>query len=82
MKGYSLILLLALFSCNKEENTTTNEAKQTVVKDCNCDRVVEVKPANIVNYGTVYYCITINDCSGVQRNKEIWNNKPIIGQCK
>ena len=82
MKGYSLILLLTLFSCNKEENTTTNEAKQTVVKDCNCDRVVEVKPANIVNYGTVYYYITINDCSGVQRNKEVWNNKPIIGQCK
>lgn len=82
MKGFSLILLLALFSCNKEENTTTNEAKQTVVKDCNCDRVVKVFEYNIMYAGTYYDTWLINDCSGLQTFKTIKNNKPIIGQCK
>ena len=81
MKGFSLILLLALISCNKEENTTTNEAKQTVVKDCNCDRVAKVLEWNISGVGKVYDTWLINDCSGVQTFKTIKNNKPIIGQC-
>lgn len=81
MKGFSLILLLALFSCNKEENTTTNEAKQTVVKDCNCDRIVKVVEFNISGAGTVYDYWMINDCSGLQTFKERYGSKPIVGQC-
>ena len=82
MKEFSLILLLALFSCEKYESTTINEAKQTVVKDCDCDRVVYVNEFNL-NNGTKFGSYsTINDCSGLQRDKEWTYNKPKIGECK
>ena len=75
---------VALFSCSKEEQQQT--------QDCNCDRVVEATTFNIVgtpqnpaiNYYTVY--TTINDCTGIQRQKNFTttNNaqSPKVGECR
>lgn len=78
-----LTALIALSSCSNEEEQP---------KDCNCDRVVEASTFNIVgtpqnpaiNYYTVY--TTINDCTGIQRQKDFTttNNalSPKVGQCR
>jgi hypothetical protein len=76
-----VLISLVLFSCKKQSNTTTNSAQQTVVKDCNCDRVAKVFEYNVTPYGTFYDTWLINDCSGVQTFKTIHGNKPILGQC-
>ena len=79
---YLILISLIILGCKKESNTTTNSAQQTVVKDCNCDRVVFVNEFNMPDYGKWGHYSTINDCSGLQRDKQ-WNgNKPVIGQCK
>jgi hypothetical protein len=79
-----IIALVTLLSCSNED-----EQQQ---EDCNCDRVVEATTFNIVgtpqnpaiNYYTVY--ITINDCTGIQRQKDFTttNNaqSPKVGQCR
>ena len=85
MKKLLLITaLIALASCSNEEEQQT--------QDCNCDRVVEATTFNIVgtpqnpaiNYYTVY--TTINDCTGIQRQKNFTttNNaqSPKVGQCR
>lgn len=78
-----LITAITLMSCSKEEEQT---------KNCNCDRVVEANTFIIVgtpqnpalNYYTVY--TTINDCTGVQRQKDFTttNNSlsPKVGECR
>lgn len=83
-----LLILLAIFTlaCSREEEEQQNNL------DCNCDRVVEVNTFNIVgtpqNPATVYHSvyITINDCSGIQRQKTFdttnINQVPRIGQCR
>jgi hypothetical protein len=78
---YLILISLIILGCKKESNTTTNSAQQTVVKDCNCDRVVKIFPYNVSTLGTYYDTWLINDCSGVQTFKTIHNNKPILGQC-
>ena len=83
MKKLLLITaLIALSGCSNEEEQQT--------QDCNCDRVVEATTFNIVgtpqnpaiNYYTVY--TTINDCTGIQRQKNFTttNNaqSPKVGQ--
>lgn len=82
MKGFSLFLLLALISCGKPKNTVTNETQQEVTKDCNCDRVVSVNQFSNPDMTQWGYYTTINDCSGVQRDKQWKYNKPKIGECK
>jgi hypothetical protein len=79
---YLILISLIILGCKKESNTTTNSAQQTVVKDCNCDRVVFVNEFNL-NDGTKFggYS-TINDCSGVQRDKDWKGSKPVMGQCR
>ena len=85
MKKLLLITaLVTLLSCSNED-----EQQQ---EDCNCDRVVEASTFNIVgtpqnpaiNYYTVY--TTINDCTGIQRQKNFTttNNaqSPKVGQCR
>jgi hypothetical protein len=85
MKKLLLITaLVTLLSCSNED-----EQQQ---EDCNCDRVVEATTFNIVgtpqnpaiNYYTVY--TTINDCTGIQRQKNFTttNNaqSPKVGQCR
>jgi hypothetical protein len=87
MKKLLLLAAALLFiSCSKEEDVEENQL------DCNCDRVVEVNTFNIVgtpenpalNY--VSYYITLNDCTGIQRNKQftttIQAQIPQIGQCR
>ena len=82
-KLFLFTTLLALLGCSQEEEQTN---------DCNCDRVVEANTFSIVgtpqnpamNYYTVY--ITINDCTGIQRQKDYTttNNSlsPKVGQCR
>ncbi len=85
MKKLLLITaLIALSGCSNEEEQQT--------QDCNCDRVVEATtfiivgtPQNpAINYYTVY--TTINDCTGIQRQKNFTttNNaqSPKVGQCR
>ncbi len=71
MKKILLLSLIAL-SCNKELDTPSNE---TVVENCNCDRIVSIKKFYIVGdaqsndpSGT-YSChiTTINDCNKMQK---------------
>jgi uncharacterized lipoprotein YmbA len=74
---------ITLIGCSEEEQQE---------QDCNCDRVVEASTFNIVgtpqnpaiNYYTVY--TTINDCTGIQRQKDFTttNNalSPKVGQCR
>lgn len=84
MKKLLLIAtLITLSSCSNEDEQQ---------RDCNCDRVVEANTFNIVgtpqnpamNYYTVY--TTINDCTGVQRQKDFTttNNSlsPKVGDCR
>jgi len=79
------VLLLALFftfaSC-------TNDEEKEIVKDCNCNRVVEVVTMNIVaGNGQVgvtkfYKYTTINDCTGIQRESGFTTESVTKGQCK
>jgi len=74
-----LLVLFAIFltSCtlSKEEETP---------KDCKCNRVVEVTSFNMQGQYTFGTYITINDCTGIQR-QSTWkysHNKPSKGDCK
>ena len=84
MKKLALISVLfaTMLSCSKDE------IKEEVVKDCYCDRVVEVLTMNIVNgSGSVgvtkmYKYTTINDCTGIQRESSFSTQSVSVGQCK
>lgn len=81
-KVLGILAISLLISCSKDE------IKEEVVKDCYCDRVVEVITMNIVNgNGTVgvtklYKYTTINDCTGIQRESSFSSQSVLIGQCK
>lgn len=78
-----LVTAILLISCSEEEEQSQN---------CNCDRVVKANTFNVVgtpqnpalNYYTVY--TTINDCTGVQRQKTHSttnsNDIPSVGDCR
>lgn len=77
------MMSLLLFACQKEE------VIKEEIKDCECDRVVERHKFNMVGNqaGQIVYFgdyITINDCTGIQRNGD-WDSlhdpEPIVGQC-
>ena len=82
MKKLALILFATMLSCTKDE------IKEDVVKDCYCNRVVEVLTMNIVNgSGSVgvtklYKYTTINDCTGIQRESSFSTQSVSVGQCK
>ena len=72
-----LIAGILVISCSKDDNAEAPE------QDCNCNRVVEVSSFNMLNQYTFGTFVTINDCTGVQRNYQ-WqyeSNKPKIGSC-
>jgi hypothetical protein len=85
-----LLLSVALIATSCSSNDDT--APATVVQDCNCDRVVEANTFNVVgtpqnpamNYYTAY--TTINDCTGVQRERNhtttVSSTIPKIGECR
>jgi hypothetical protein len=80
MKAEILGLLagILLVGCSKDDNAESPE------QDCNCNRVVEVSSFNMMGQYTFGTYITINDCTGVQRQYQ-WqyeNNKPKVGSCK
>ena len=85
MKKITLILALALFSCEKENVTPTAQTTQTTL-DCNCNRVVSSNSFNLpggVSYG---YWSTVNDCTNQTINGQ-WSSidgqtKPVVGTCK
>ena len=79
------VLAIGMLACTPED-------EQTTTPDCDCDRVVEVHTFNVIgtpenpaiNYHSRY--TTINDCSGIQREKThnttFQNQIPQIGQCR
>ena len=74
------IIAGVIVSCKKEEITPTKPIV-AISKDCDCDRVVFVNQfsmADMTQWGTYS---TINDCTGLQKNKNWKYNKPAIGQC-
>lgn len=83
MRLLLIVTAIMLMGCSEEEEPP---------KDCNCDRVVDLNTFTFVgtpenpalNYYTTY--TTINDCTGVQKQKEhtTTNNafSPKIGQCR
>jgi hypothetical protein len=81
----SILTAAALFtSCKKE-------VEPTPVLDCDCDRVVEANYFNIAGAagGQPFIhvsFITINDCTGVQKNRNETHysmvTAPKVGDCK
>jgi hypothetical protein len=72
-----LIAGILLVGCSKDDNASAPE------QDCNCNRVVEVNSFTLADRSTFGTYITINDCTGVQRQYQ-WqyeNNKPKVGSC-
>lgn len=85
MKKITLILALALFSCEKDNVTPTTQTTQTTL-DCDCDRVVSSSSFNLpggVSYG---YWSTVNDCTNQTVNGQWWSSngetRPVVGTCK
>lgn len=78
MKKYILILLAVIVS------SCTLSGEDELTKDCGCNRVVEVSSFTLPDRSVFGTYITINDCTGVQRQSS-WKysyNKPQKGDCK
>jgi hypothetical protein len=77
MKKILLLLVGAVLisSCTPEEDATQ------VKKDCGCNRIVEVSSFYMPDRSVFGTFVTINDCTGVQRNYQWQNNKPQKGSC-
>jgi hypothetical protein len=74
-------ILLVLFAVIISSCTATDIDDNL---DCKCNRVVEVSSFNLPDRTTFGTYITINECTGVQRQYQ-WqyeNNKPKKGDCK
>ena len=59
-------------------------ASDEVPKDCKCNRVVEVSSFTLPDRTTFGTYITINDCTGIQR-QSTWkysHDKPQKGDCR
>ena len=52
-----------------------------IPKDCGCNRIVEVSSFYMADRSVFGTFVTINDCTGVQRNYQWQNNKPQKGSC-
>jgi hypothetical protein len=77
-KILGLIAGILLVGCSKDDNASAPE------QDCNCNRVVQVDSFNMLGQYTFGSYITINDCTGVQKQIQ-WKyeyNKPKVGDCK
>ena len=86
-----LLLSIALIAISCSSNDSSSNSND-VVKDCNCDRVVDASTFSVIgtpespatNYYTSY--ITINDCTGIQRQKNhtstSYPSRPQLGQCR
>jgi len=75
-------ILLGLFAIFLTSCTLSKE--EEAPKDCKCNRVVEVSSFNLADRTTFGTYITINECTGVQRQYQ-WryeHNKPKKGDCK
>jgi hypothetical protein len=72
-----LIAGILLVGCSKDDNAESPE------QDCNCNRVVYVDSFTLSDRSTFGSYITINDCTGIQRDGS-WvgeSNKPKKGSC-
>ena len=75
MKKYILILLAVIVS------SCTLSKEDELPKDCGCNRIVEVSSFYLADRSVFGTFVTINDCTGVQRNYQWQNNKPQKGSC-
>lgn len=65
-------------------SSCTMSKEEEIPKDCKCNRVVEVSSFTLPDRSTFGSYITINDCTGIQR-QSTWTysiNRPKIGDCK
>lgn len=75
-------ILLGLFAILLTGCTLSKE--EETPKDCKCNRVVEVSNHTLPDRTSFGSYITINDCTGIQR-QSTWKysiNRPKIGDCK
>lgn len=89
MKKLLLFTAFLALSCSQDDDSQSNNSP---VADCNCNRVVEANTFNVIgtpespaiSYYTVY--TTINDCTGVQRQRNHTTTNtlaiPQVGQCR
>jgi hypothetical protein len=87
-----LLLSVALIATSCSSNDDSSNSTETPSADCNCDRVVDADTFSVIgtpespatNYYTSY--ITINDCTGIQRQKNhtstSYPSRPQLGQCR
>lgn len=75
MKKYILVLLAVIIS------SCTLSGEDELPKDCGCNRIVEVSSFYMPDRSVFGTFVTINDCTGVQRNYQWQNNKPQKGSC-
>lgn len=73
------ILLLLVGAVLISSCTLTGEDE--LPKDCGCNRIVEVSSFYMADRSVFGTFVTINDCTGVQRNYQWQNNKPQKGSC-
>lgn len=73
------ILLLVVSAILISSCTLTGEDE--LPKDCGCNRIVEVSSFYMPDRSVFGTFVTINDCTGVQRNYQWQNNKPQKGSC-
>lgn len=79
MKKILLLLVSAVLI-----SSCTLSGEDELPKDCGCNRVVEVSSFTLPDRSVFGTYITINDCTGVQRQSS-WKysyNKPQKGDCK
>jgi hypothetical protein len=78
MKKIIGVLAIVLIGC------ASPDPVEVEAKDCNCDKVVEARPAFRLTDGTAFgFYTTINECSGVQREgRYSGTTPPKLGTCK
>jgi hypothetical protein len=62
-------------------SSCTMSKDEEIPKDCGCNRIVEVSSFTLPDRSVFGTFVTINDCTGVQRNYQWQNNKPQKGSC-
>lgn len=73
-KVFSILAIALLASCTVE--------KIEEPKDCNCNRVVQYAPLNVLNGGVQGFVWTVNDCTNLSLRSNYSGTVPKIGECR
>lgn len=83
MKKLLLLSSIIIVGCS-----TPEQPKAQIVKDCNYNRVVDVRTSDVMDVGyqpgltRFYSYTTVNDCTGTQKDSEWSTNYVAKGDCK